>query len=586
LNKAEPSETQIYPGIASSEKEEFQGQPISNANAIAAQALQKMTTVRRRGLTNVISIDITIDNARDAARLANAYAETYIDEQVSAKLRAAGHAEAALSKRVTELGEALRRSESQIKAFALAQASQSNDESARRDIDRLRSNIAVAAREANSQTNRLREADSFLAAGNYAALGKILVAPEIAILDEQRRSLEQRLQFPPEGSDVSDVRQRLELVKSQLQNMVNQRLLSLRQKSEASNEELVSLRKEMEQTIQKSDLSTDTSVQLFRLQQEASATRQLYQDYLSRLKAMTQQRNILSPNVYVVAEAGIPPFKSFPPRFLFLAFGSIAGLIIAVGVGYLRDNYPQNIKFAHELEAAAQVPTIGVVPIARRAKGRRPEDEIYRNPLSKYSESIHRMRVSMNLIVNKGSGSSSILITSVDHKDGRSTLALSLARDAAASGLEVVLIDFDLRNPRLHSMLGVANGEGVRHVLASSTRLIAPSMIKSDPNSTCSIITSGELDDNALAPVLNPERLAELIKECESKFDLVVIDAPPAKRAADALIIAQHVDSIILIARSTRTRPDEIRVTLQEISRARSDNLFTVLNFAIPPAIL
>ncbi|QRM27219.1 polysaccharide biosynthesis tyrosine autokinase [Microvirga sp. VF16] len=587
LGEAESSETQADSRIESSENEGLQGKRPGNANAIAAQALQKMTSVRRRGLTNVIALDITIDNANDAARLANAYAETYIEEQIDAKLRAAGHAAAALAKRVSELGEALRRSESQIKAFALAQASQSSDETARRDIDRLQANITVVTREANSQANKLREVDSLMSSGNYATLGKILEAPEIALLDEQRRSLEQRLQHPSDGeTDVSPVRQRHELVNAQLQTIVNQRVDGLRQKSRASTEQLANLRKELEQTVRKSDLSTDTSVQLFRLQQEATANRQLYQDYLGRLKALTQQRNILSPNVYVAAEAGVPPFRSFPPRTLLLAFGSIAGLVIAVGVGYLRDNYPRNVKFARDLVAISQVPNVGVVPIAKRMKGRRPDDEIYKNPLSEYSEAIHRIRVSLNLIVNKGSGCRSVLITSVDRKEGRSTLALSLARDAARSGLKVVLLDCDLRNPNLHSMLGLARGDGVGQILPSSEGLIAPSVIKADPHSTCSIITSGEVDDTTLAQLLQHNRLGELIKRCEQEFDLVVIDSPPVKRAAAALIIAQYVDSVILVARSARTHPDDVRVALQEISRARSDNLFTVLNFAIAPVIL
>jgi polysaccharide biosynthesis transport protein len=561
-----------------------------NHNVVAAKALQKITNVRRRGLTNVIALDITIDNAKDAARLANAYADTYIEEQVNAKLQAAGHTESALSKRVSELGEALRRSETQIKAFALAQASQSSDETTRRDVDRLQANIAVAAREASNLATRLREANSYLASGNYAALGKAIAVPEVLLLDEQRRSLEQRLQRPTgEDTDLASLRMRLEVVNSQLQSVSNQNVEALRHQSEMSGDQLASLRNELEQTVQKSDLSTDISVKLFRLQQEATATRQLYQDYLGRLKAMVQQRNILNPDVYVVAEASAPPYRSFPPRLLLVVLGSFAGFVIAVGLGYVRDNYPRNIKFSEELEAASLVPNIGAIPnvsSTRGGRGRHPEREIYQNPLSAYSEAIRRLGIFLRLHSDKGSGLRSLLVTSTERRDGRSTIALSLARDASRSGLRVVLLDCDLRHPGLHSILGISNDAGINQLLLSSDSPSLASVVQSDPHSTCSVITSGGAEGTAAYQALHSIKLDDVIRELETKFDLVIVDSPPLNDAADALMMAKHTDAVLLLARSLKTRPGDVWSAVQELSRAGSENITTALNFATRQIVL
>ena len=179
---------------------------------------------------------------------------------------------------------------------------------------------------------------------------------------------------------ISNLRQRLGAVNSQLQAIGGQRVEALRHQAEASRDHLALLRKELEETIEKTDLSTDLSVGLFQLQQEVTTTCQLYLDYLGRLKSMTQQRNLMRPNVYVVAEAGVPPSRSFPPRFMLLVLGSAAGLGIAVGVGYLRDNYPRNIKFVGELKVASGIPTIGVIPIAKRTKNHYLPDEICKTP--------------------------------------------------------------------------------------------------------------------------------------------------------------------------------------------------------------
>ncbi|MEE1612156.1 GumC family protein [Microvirga sp. CF3016] len=550
----------------------------------AAVALQKITNVRRRGLTNVIALDITINDPKDAAFLANAYADTYITEQISSKLGAAGHTEAALLRRVAELGEELRRSESQIKAFALVQGAQSSDDAARTSIDRLQADIAAASREAGSQAAKLREADGLLASENYAALGKLLSSPEIVLLDEQRRALEQRVQRPGEGeTDLAGSTQRLDLTRSQLRSLSSKSVDNLRRQSEASNSQASALRQELRQVVQKSDLSTDNSVQLFRLQQEAATTRQLYQDYLGRLKAAAQQRSTVTPSVYVVAEAGIPPNRSFPPRSLLLVIGCLAGLGIAVGAGYARDNYPQNIKFVDELEAASRVPNVGVIPDSRRSKAKalQPENLIYARPLSNYSEAIRRLRVSLQLTFNQGAGFKSLLVTSTQRQEGRSTLALSLARDAARAGLKVVLLDCDLRNPSLHSKIGLSNDEGVSTMLLSSPAVLKMSLLQMDPQSSCFVITSGDLGSASADQPLQSPQLGRIVKELEERFDLVIIDTASIETAADALMVAQHVDGVLLVARSTQARPAKVRDALLNLQRTRIGNLATALNFAI-----
>ena len=552
----------------------------------AAVALQKLTNVRRRGLTSIIALDITIDDPKDAARLANGYADTYISEQINAKLSAAAHTEAALSRRVAELGEELRRAETRIKAFALAQGSQSNDEAARSGIDRLQANIASAARDAASKAAKLREADSLLASGNYTALGKLLNVSEIEFLDEERRSIEQQLQNANEAEDdPAELRQRLETIGSELPSLSSKAVETLRQQTEESNGQVSALRQELKELVQKSDSSTDSSVQLFRLQQEAATTRQLYQEYLGRLKTAAQQRRTVTPSVHVVAEAGIPPNRSFPPRSMLLVLGCLAGVAVAVGVAYARDNYPQNIKFVDELEAASRAPNVGAIPDSRRSKtkGLQPQNLIYARPLSEYSEAIRRLRVSMQLTFNRGSGFKSLLVTSAQRQEGRTTIALSLARDAARAGLKVAILDCDLRHPNLHTMIGIGNDEGMSDMLVSPVAGLRMSAIQVDTQSPCFVIPSGGLADSSPDQPLQSPHLGRIIKELEERFDLVVIDAAALETSADALLIAQHVDGVLLIARSTRAQPARVRDAALDLQRTRSGNLATALNCAVAP---
>ncbi|WP_170151476.1 GumC family protein [Microvirga subterranea] len=556
-------------------------------NAIAAQALQKITAVRRRGLTNVIAIDVTAESATEAARLANAYADTYIDGQINARLESAERAEVALSKRVSELGEALRRSETQIKAFALAQASQPADDSNRREIDRLQGSIASVMREASASTARLKELDELTASRNYASLSQALSIPEMALLDEQRRALEQRLQRPAEGDNRSaDLRQRLELLNSQLQTLTNQRVEPIRRQADANNERLASLRRELEQVVQKSDLSTDISVQLFRLQQEAASTRQLYQEYLGRLKALAQQRNIASSDVHVVAPASAPPVKSFPPRTILVLLGGFAGLAIGIGAAYARDTYPRNIKYPAELEDITDVRNVGTVPDIRKSArhGRivSPEDQILDQPTSEYSEAIRRLRISLDLLEGSGFGSRSIVVTSAHSAEGKSTIALSLGRAAAEAGLKVILLDCNLRDPSLHTRLGLENHDGLVQLLLSPSSIPEHYVIASDPRSTCSVITSGEIGEIVPDRVLESPRFNKLVRELGTKFDLVILDAPAAGAAADPLILAQHTDTVLFVARAGRASPQSVQEAIQQMRGVKGSRIVTALNFGMP----
>jgi capsular exopolysaccharide synthesis family protein len=559
----------------------------ASVTAVAERALQGITAIRRRGLTNVIAIEVTADTPTEAAKLANAYAQAYIDNKIQAKLRATEQAEAALAKRVSDLGEALRRSESQIKAFSFVQAGQAGEEAARREVERLQGVLAAATREEGALAARLREAEGAFASRNYAALGQILSAPDLGLLEEQRAALEQRLHRGQEGGQEgggpgAELRQRLDLVAAQIQAVGQQKVEALRRQRQAGSERVTSLRKEMEQTVQSTDQSTQVSVNLFRLQQEAAATRQLYQDYLGRLKAIVQQRSIVTPDVYVVAEASPPPVKSAPPRTLLVVLGTAFGLVVAAGVGYARDNYPRNIKFVDELEAISGLPNTGVVPAVRSSRwrpGPAPEDMLVEDPTSAYAEAVRRLPVLMNV----GPGFGSVLVTSAHPGEGKTTLALSLARAAAEAGLKVVLVDCSLRQPQLHARIGRENRTGLAQVLAGTAAEGATTEI--DRLSTAVLMSGGTIGEAGPGRLLQSPRFGKLLRELEGRFDLVILDGPAIGAAADALLIAPQVAAVLLVVRSGRAHPGEVRTAIDQISRTGQTNLATTLNHAIRPVI-
>jgi polysaccharide biosynthesis transport protein len=200
--------------------------------------------------------------------------------------------------------------------------------------------------------------------------------------------------------------------------------------------------------------------------------------------------------------------------------------------------------------------------------------------MSNYSEAIRRLRVSLDLVLNQGAGFKSLLVTSTHADEGKTTIALSLARTAAEAGLKVALLECDFRCPSLHRRLGLSHYPGLAQMLLSPGSASDANVIESDPRSACSIITSGAVADIAPDRLFQSTRFSDLLRRLEADFDLVILDSPPVGAAADSLVIAQNVDAVLLIARSGCATPHDVQVALDELTRAKNRNLVTALNFA------
>jgi Mrp family chromosome partitioning ATPase len=147
-------------------------------------------------------------------------------------------------------------------------------------------------------------------------------------------------------------------------------------------------------------------------------------------------------------------------------------------------------------------------------------------------------------------------------------------------GLKVAVVDCDFRNPSLHVKTGISNDEGISAMLLSSPAALKMSLLERDPQSSCFVIPSGDLGNASPDQPLQSPQLGQVIKDLEERFDLVIIDAASLETPADAFMVAQHVDGVLLVARATQARPVRIRDAMLDLQRTRTGNLATGLNFA------
>ncbi|MGP9603784.1 polysaccharide biosynthesis tyrosine autokinase [Brachybacterium sp. AOP42-E1-35] len=246
--------------------------------------------------------------------------------------------------------------------------------------------------------------------------------------------------------------------------------------------------------------------------------------------------------------AVVPGAPVSPDRNRYLAAGAAAGLLIALGVAWLRDRNDSRIRTADDITEALDLPVLGTLPEAKemiRAKdGTLPEPKAFGA-----REAIRKLRTNLRY-VDVDEPPRSIVVTSSTPGEGKSVVAANLARVMARAGQPTLLIDADLRRPMVADQFGVDGAIGLSQLLAASVSLEDAAQHSSVAKLT--LLPAGQVPPNP-SELLGSRRMKELITELSREY-FVIIDAPPVLAVTDAQLLARHADGAILIGVPGKSR--------------------------------
>lgn len=348
------------------------------------------------------------------------------------------------------------------------------------------------------------------------------------------------------------------------------------------------LRKAMDQQKAEANVMNTKLVEYSLLKREYETNQQLYESLLQRLKEAGVSASLRSNNIHIVDRAR-PPLSPIRPRkalniMLSLVVGFILGCVLAVFNEYL----DSSVKTPEEVEQLVNLPALGLVPslssvngAKRRAfSGVRPkasstELATVAQPHSVVSEAYRALRTSILLSTSKHPPQV-ILITSGQPREGKTTTALNLAITLAQRGDRVVLIDSDLRRPRVHRALQVGNEVGLSSYLSGNVGIDnLPLPVPTVPN--LFVIPAGPTPPNP-AELLSSEPVSALFVELRRQFDFVILDSPPTITVADSMILAAHADGVILVAHGGVTTRESLRHARKLIASTNAHMIGVVLN--------
>ena len=320
--------------------------------------------------------------------------------------------------------------------------------------------------------------------------------------------------------------------------------------------------------------------------------------FLDNLNKQVSENDVIAQgtgNNISIAEIAIPPDTPISPRRLTAVIGALfLSTLFGAGLALFLEYLDDTIRTTEEVEnllrlpALAAIPTIDSMPKRRLllVGGNTAEDEesrsnsellINNDPRSSLAEAYRQLRTSI-LLSTAGHAPKSLLITSSLPSEGKTTTAVNTAISLAQTGAKVLVIDADMRRPRLHNVFGVSNAEGLSTILSSDLEeKDILNIIQYEKDAKLHLLPSGPIPPNP-AELIGSEQMISLLKTMQANFTHVVIDSPPIASFTDGVLIASLVDGVILVVHSGKSSRQIVRRSRQLLQDIGAKVFGVVLN--------
>jgi polysaccharide biosynthesis transport protein len=530
------------------------------------EKFQRSVSVSRNNRSRTINVSFTASTPQLAADALNMLTELYLVARMDDHLENAKRASTWLAEQIQELRD---RAEQADKAVEKYRASHnlfeaSNETLISKQIGELSSRLTEASIERRQAEADLIQVHRLLnGAGTIDASPQVMQSELIRKYREDELALERRdAQMTQEYGDRHPALIQLRAEKQPLEEKI--RIEIARIATSLENQARMAL--DRENSIQASlqnvksvmvEANAD-SIGLRALERQADASKVLLERMMGALLQTSAEENIKShtPDARLISSAPPPRYPSFPPKLLLLLSGLLTSTALGVLLAFVLEHLDVSFHSAEEVEASCGLPILAQVPVVRH-----PSRYLLERPRSAYAASIRAIYTRVALISGERPPKV-LLFTSAEAKEGKSTIALSVARQQALSGRRVVLVEVDFIRPCIAGMAGVSLGPGLKELLAGSADVA--DVIQRDTSAGAHIIVAGG------GHTMNrdkPGDLGPVLASLRDIYDVVILDAPPVLGLVDTNILASVADATLMIVRWGKTRRQVFKYAVGDITK-------------------
>jgi len=369
---------------------------------------------------------------------------------------------------------------------------------------------------------------------------------------------------------------------------------------------VIKLREQIQDMEEKLKDLPSEEIELSRLKREVSMNEGSY-DLLNKKykEALITESQKFEP-VIILNPAPEPTSPIKPNKPLNMIVGTVVGLMLGFVFASVRENLDTSIGTIEEVEEYLRIPVLGLIPHIyvdkKRFKGLNPHEEktarlqanlvLQYDPKSVFAEAYRALQTNIKIVRIKEGEKKVILITSATINEGKTITAANYAVATAQTGARVLLIDMDLRKPILHRIFGVQREPGITDVLIGNAKLEestkgvsdflvggldVDSLLRIPGIENLKLLPAGFMPPNPTT-LLNSEGLRELLQRFKNEFDLIVLDCPPVLPVADAIILGDMVDAVLLVYQVGRVARGALRRASTQLTNANVSILGVVLN--------
>ena len=541
---------------------------LSARDAAATSYIQRGLTVAPVRSSRVVLVHFDSPDPEFSQRAANAIAEAFIANNLERRFDSSSYAKTYLEDRLQELKLKLEDSERELVEFAqkeqIVTSGEGNASLSEQNLGSLNSALAEARRERIRAESRWRQAQ---ASTGVVLLGELGENSIIKSLQQRRAELNAEYQdklrlykpaFPAMvqlKSQIDEVERQIVAEAGNIKAAIQAEFLAAQEQERLLNEQMDSLKAEV------LDLQ-NRSIQYNIFKREVDTNRELYDGLLQRYKEIGVAGGVSSNNIAVVDRAQ-NGFKYKPSLTRNLALGLLAGLMLGVLLALAFEYLDDTLKSPEDLEKQLGLSVLGVIPLL---KAPLTPIKALEDPRSAFSEAYRSVRTALQFSTDSGVPRC-LLVTSATPSEGKSTTALTLAKNFAQLGKRVLIIDGDLRNPSLHRSLGKPNETGLSNYLAGASK--ATEVILATDVPGLMYMPTGPLPPNPAELLMGP-KMVSLVSIASEKFDQVIIDGPPVMGLADAPILANLAHGTLLVVEAGETRIGVAKNALKRLYAARA----------------
>lgn len=437
---------------------------------------------------------------------------------------------------------------------------------------------------ANAETERLSQEALYeeMKAGKFETLPQVMNDPSVRQLKTEYVKLRSEYdnldaRYGANYPEMKELGAQINRIQYEIDSQLDQIARSIEKGYRAAKKKEDILRQRTDVQKKRAAELNEVATQYQILQREVDTNKTIYQDLLQRLKETEVTSGIRATNVQVIDYA-FPPLIPYKPNILFnIVIAAIMGLMTGILLAFGFEHFDRTIRDEEDIRKRFPVPFMGKIPIASSSELKKLDKIVYTNPLSKISEAFRVLKTSVLYTKQNQFTPKTLLVTSTQPLEGKTTISCNLALTMVQSGSRVILVDADLRRPSLHMIFlaNTKNGNGLSTYLHSATNV--EDIIYNTEIEGLDVIPAGPIMPNP-ADLIDSKQMKKLLDHLAKDYDYVILDGIPVMELADTRLLSRQVDGVLLVASVGIAHRDGFRNSLEELNKVGATITGVVIN--------